>query len=82
MVKLVLGFSLGLIISCAAIIIPKLGNRSLAIHKSGKLYYEYCANRNWFGKCSELKQDFYDLTDPLIRARLEGFVCKRRSRDY
>jgi len=82
MKMLTLGFCFGLFVSCAAIIIPRLENRSLAIHDSGRLYYRYCTDKSWFGNCKEWKQDFYDLSDPVVRAQLEGFVCKRRSRQY
>lgn len=82
MKMLIIGFCFGLFVSCAAIIIPKLENRSLLIHESGKLYYPYCADKSWFGNCKERKEDFYDLSDPLVRERLKGFVCKRRSRQY
>lgn len=82
MKMLVTGFCFGLFVSCAAIIIPKLENRSLFIHSSGRLFYPYCAKKNWFGNCKDWKEDFYDLTDPVVRAQLRGFVCKRRSRPY
>jgi len=80
--KIVLGFCMGFFISCAALTINKLQNRTLEIHKSGRLYYDYCSKKNIFGFCKEWTTDFYDLADPNVRNKLHGFICKHRSRQY
>lgn len=79
-----IGLSFGAVLSaCGSLIVPKLQSRSLYIHESGRLFYRYCAKKKKLGsKCKKWHEDFYDISDPVTRAKLTGFVCKHRNRGY
>jgi hypothetical protein len=78
------------ITSCASVAVdkvPALENRSLFISKKvpGFEYpYRVCTKTGIFGRCreSEIRVDYYDLTDPLVRDKLidMGFVGKVRDK--
>lgn len=80
-----MGIVLGISISaCAAkLIVPRLENRTLYIHKTGKLFYRYCKQKNfWRTKCVKWVEDFYDLTQQDVRDKLKGFTCRKQEKPF
>lgn len=84
MKNLLAGICLGLLLSACAssVIIPRVESRTLTIHESGRLAYNYCVKRSLFGKCKEWKIDFYDLSKPEDRVLLKDFRCINKLRKF
>lgn len=79
-----IGLAFGAVLSaCGSLMVPKLQGRSLHIHESGRLFYRYCKKGKALSSgCKKWQEDYYDLKDPLVRAKLTGFVCRHRNRGY
>jgi len=68
--------------SCATISPPPLlKDRTLYIHESGKLYYDFCIKKSWLGKCQEYKTELYELHDKETNNLLQQLEFKCRSED-
>jgi thiol-disulfide isomerase/thioredoxin len=78
-----LWMALGLnLTSCATVSPPPLlKDRTLYIHESGKLYYDFCIKKSWLGKCQEYKTELYELHDKETNNLLKNLEFKCRAED-